>query len=136
MCAPFLTVPGLTDPRDGQPSSQVNSIATTCRSQPSAGYTFFWIEPSQNERREAGFGFAFKSNLVNKLAVCPKGINDHLMTVRPPLQKKSFATLISAYAPTMTNPDEMKDRFSEDLKDTIATVPGSDKLIIFGDFNA
>ena len=43
------------------------------------------------------------SNLVNKLAASPKGINDRLMTVCLPLQGKKFATLISAYAPTMTN---------------------------------
>ena len=76
----------------------------------SAGYTFLWIGRGQDERREAGVGFAIKSNLVNKLAVCPKGINDRLMTARLPLPKKKFATLISAYAPTMTNPrpDEIK----------------------------
>lgn len=102
----------------------------------SAGYTFFWIGRRPDERREAGVGFAIKTGLVSKLAAPPKGINDRLMTARLPLPKKKFATLISAYAPTMTNPDEVKDRFYEDLRDTIATVPRSDKLIILGDFNA
>ena len=102
----------------------------------SAGYTFFWIGRGHNERREAGVGFAIKSNLVNKLAARPKGINDRLMTARLPLPKKKFVTLISAYAPTMTNPDEVKDRFYEDLKDTISAVPRTDKLVILGDFNA
>ena len=74
----------------------------------SAGYTFFWIGRGQNDRREAGVGFAIKSNLVNKLADRPKGINERLMTVRLPLPKKNFATLISAYAPTMTNPKRQK----------------------------
>lgn len=102
----------------------------------SAGYTFFWIGRGQDERREAGVGFAIKSNLVSKLAAPPKGINDRLMTARLPLPKKRFATLISAYAPTMTNPDEVKDRFYEDLNDAISAVPRHDKLIILGDFNA
>jgi len=102
----------------------------------SAGYTFYWMGRGQNERREAGVGFAIKSNWVNKLAVRPKGINDRLMTVRLPLPKKKFATIISVYAPTMTNPDEVKDRFYEELNDTIAAVPRTDKLIILGDFNA
>lgn len=102
----------------------------------SSGYTFFWIGRGQSERREAGVGFAIKTNLVNKLAAPPKGINDRLMTARLPLPRKKFATLISAYAPTLTNPDEVKERFYEDLKDTIAAVPDSDKLIILGDFNA
>ena len=58
------------------------------------------------------------------------------MKVRLPLPKKKFATLISAYAPTMSNPDEVKDKFYEDLKEAIAAVPKADKLIILGDFNA
>ena len=101
-----------------------------------AGYTFFWIGRGRTERREAGVGFAIKSNLVNKLAAHPKGINDRLMTTRLPLPKKNFATLISAYAPTMTNPDEVKEKFYRDLNDAIASVPRTDKLFILGDFNA
>ena len=102
----------------------------------SAGYTFFWSGRKEEERREAGVGFAIKSSLVNKLDSPPKGINDRLMTVRLPLTEKKFVTLISAYAPTMTNPDETKDKFYEDLVDTISSVPNTDKLIILGDFNA
>ena len=36
----------------------------------------------------------------------------------------------------MTNPDETKDNFYEDLNTVIAAVPNADKLIILGDFNA
>ena len=101
-----------------------------------SGYTFFWNGRPEAERRDAGVGFAIKSNLVNKLAALPKGVNDRLMTLRLPLQGKHFATLISAYAPTMTNPDDVKERFYEDLTATITAVPRADKLIILGDFNA
>ena len=101
-----------------------------------AGYTFFWIGRKQEERREAGVGFAIKSNLVNKLPLPPRGINDRLMTVRLPLPKNRYATLISAYAPTMTNPDEIKKKFYKDLQATVASVPKADKLVILGDFNA
>ena len=38
----------------------------------SAGYTFFWISHGQDERCNAGVGFAIKSNLVSKLAA-PQG---------------------------------------------------------------
>ena len=100
-----------------------------------AGYTIFWIGRKQEERREAGVEFAIKSNLVNKLPSPPKGINDRLMTVRLPLPKNRYATLISAYAPTMTNPDEIKEMFYEDLEATVASVPKADKLVILGDFN-
>ena len=59
------------------------------------------------------------------------------MTLRLPLAKgQKFATLISCYAPTMTNPDEAKIKFYEELNTVIATVPDADKLIILGDFNA
>ena len=36
----------------------------------------------------------------------------------------------------MTNPDEVKDKFYEELEALIASVPQSDKLIVLGDFNA
>ena len=101
-----------------------------------AGYTFFWSGRSHEERREAGVGFAIKSNLISKLTSLPKGMNDRLMTLRLPLRGKHHATIISAYAPTMTNPDEVKDKFYEDLETLIAAVPREDKLIILGDFNA
>ena len=44
--------------------------------------------------------------------------------------------MVSVYAPTMTNPDEVKDKFYEDLNSLTTNVPSADKLIILGDFNA
>ena len=35
------------------------------------------------------------------------------MTLRLPLTDKKYATIISAYAPTTNNPDEVKDTFYE-----------------------
>ena len=68
---------------------------------------------------------------MSKLAGPPKGVNDRLMTLRLSLSYgKKFATLVSAYAPTMTNPDEVKDKFYEDLNRVIAAVPKADKLIL------
>jgi hypothetical protein len=101
-----------------------------------AGYTFFWSGRSEGERREAGVGFAIQNSLLSKLPSAPKGVHDRLMTLRIPLAKKKHATLISAYAPTMNNTDEAKERFYEDLHLAIAAVPKSDKLVILGDFNA
>ena len=99
------------------------------------GYTFFWSGRSSEERREAGVGFAVKSNLVKELVSIPKGINDRLMTMQIPLSKQATATSISAYAPTMTNPEEVKDKFYEELDSLITTVR-TEKLIVLGDFNA
>ena len=101
-----------------------------------AGYTYFWSGRKQEERREAGVGFAIRSNLVKNLTSLPKGINDRLMAMQLPLSDKKQATIISAYAPTMTNPDETKDKFYEELDTLIKSVPRSDKLLVLRDFNA
>ena len=101
-----------------------------------SGYTFFWSGRSTEERRDAGVGFAIKSQLARKLTKLPEGLNDRLMTLQIPLTGKKQATLISAYAPTMTNPDDVKDKFYEELDTLISAVPASDKLIVLGDFNA
>ena len=69
------------------------------------GYTYFWSGRSSDERREAGVGFAIKDHLVKKLDSIPEGLNDRLMKLKFPLSRKRSATLISAYAPTMSNPD-------------------------------
>ena len=58
------------------------------------------------------------------------------MTMRIRLSGKNYATIVSAYAQTMTYPAEEKERFYESLKATIGRVPSSDKLIVLGDFNA
>ena len=54
--------------------------------------------------------FVINSDLVGKLTGLPNGINDRLMILRLPLSGNKHVTLVSAYAPTMTNPDEVKDK--------------------------
>ena len=90
------------------------------------GYTFFWSGRKKEERREAGVGFAIKSHLVSKLSGLPKGINVRLTTLRLPLSGKRHATIVNAYAPTMTNPDEVKDKFYDDLDSVISATPWTD----------
>ena len=75
-------------------------------------------------------------SLVSKLSSLPTAINDRLMSLKLPLAGKKQATIVSVYAPTMTNPDDIKDKFYEDLDSIITSTPNSDKLIILGDFNA
>ena len=60
------------------------------------------------------------------------------MTLRIPCsgKKDKFLTLVSVYAPTMTNPEETKDKFYEELNSIILNTPKSDKLMLLGDFNA
>ena len=101
-----------------------------------AGYTFFCSGRKKEERREAGVGFAIKSHLISKLSGLPKGINDHLMRLRLPSSGKRHATIVSAYAPSMTNPDEVKDKFYDGLDSVISATPRTVKLILLGDFSA
>nr|VZH99574.1 unnamed protein product [Spirometra erinaceieuropaei] len=102
-----------------------------------AGYTFFWSGRPRAERRDAGVAFAIQNDIVGRLPCLPQSINDRLMSLRLPLRGgDKFATIISAYAPTMTKPDAVRDKFYEDLHALLATVSKADKLIVRGDFNA
>ena len=98
--------------------------------------TFFWIGKPDNESRQAGVGFAVKSTHIRYMDTSPKGINERLMVMRIRLSGDRHATIISAYAPTMTYPGEEKERFYENLKTIISKIAPHDKLILLGDFNA
>ena len=102
----------------------------------SSCYSFFWSGYAPNDKHETGVGYAIKTSLIGKLASPTKGVNDCLMTMRLPLHHgKKLATIISIYAPNMTNTDETTDKFYEDFEYVISTVPVADKFIILGDFN-
>ncbi|KAK2156130.1 hypothetical protein NP493_2001g00002 [Ridgeia piscesae] len=77
--------------------------------------SFFWSGKPEGERWEAGVGFAIKKDIVTKLTEMPRPVRDRIMTMRLPLSKDNFATIISVYAPTMTNPDENKEAFYNQL---------------------
>ena len=70
-----------------------------------AGYILFLRERKSEERREVGVGFAIKSDLVGKLSGLANGINDRLKTLILPLSSNKHANIISAYTPTIANPD-------------------------------
>nr|VZI11781.1 unnamed protein product [Spirometra erinaceieuropaei] len=100
------------------------------------GYTFSRSGRPKSERRDAGVAFTIRNDIVGRLPSLPQDINDRLMSLRLPLWGVKSATIISAYAPTMTNPDVVRDKFYEDLHALLATVPKADKLIVLGDFNS
>nr|VZI07180.1 unnamed protein product [Spirometra erinaceieuropaei] len=91
---------------------------------------------TQGRATDAGVAFTIRNDIVGRLPCLPQGINDRLMSLRLPLWGGKFATIISAYAPTMTNIDAVRDKFYEDLNALLATVSKADKLIALGDFNA
>ena len=100
------------------------------------GHTFFWRGLPENERRLHGVGFAVKSRLLSNIPESPQGISERLMIWRIPLVKGRFATLISAYAPTLGADENIKDAFYESLDAALSKIPDSDKLVLMGDFNA
>ena len=51
------------------------------------------------------------------------------MTMRIPLSKDNFAIIISEYAPTVTNPDENKEAFYNQLESVLSGIPRTDKLL-------
>ena len=52
--------------------------------------------------------------------------------LRLPLSGKRHATIVSACAPTMTNLDEVKDKFYNDLDCVISAAPQTDEFILLG----
>ena len=58
------------------------------------------------------------------------------MLLRLNLPHERYATLISAYAPTLPASDACKEEFYEKLTNFIDSVPRRDKLFLLGDFNA
>ena len=51
----------------------------------------------------------------NPIIGLPKGINGRLMILSIPLSCNKHATITNAYAPTITDPDEAKDKLYDDL---------------------
>jgi len=77
-----------------------------------------------------------KKDIITKLTEMPRPVSDRIMTMRLPLSNDNFATIISVYAPTMTNPDENKEAFYIQLASVLSGIPRTDKLLLIGDFNA
>jgi len=58
------------------------------------------------------------------------------MTLRLPLAKGRYMTVLSAYAPTRVSDEATKDLFYDCLRATLQAVPRNDRLVFLGDFNA
>ena len=100
------------------------------------GYTFFWRGLPEEAARIHGMGFAKRSSLLNHLPETPVGVSERLMTLRIPLAAKRYATVVSAYAPTLPSAENIKDEFYDLLDRTLRSIPQADKIILLGDFNA
>uniref|UniRef100_A0A0L8IH48 Endonuclease/exonuclease/phosphatase domain-containing protein n=1 Tax=Octopus bimaculoides TaxID=37653 RepID=A0A0L8IH48_OCTBM len=85
---------------------------------------------------ESGVGFAVKTTLASKLKELLCAHSDRLMFLRLPLRKGRYATLISAYAPTMNSSEDDKLAFYLSLLEIIHNIPHEEIVVILSDFNA
>ena len=100
------------------------------------GYTFFWKGYPSGGQHLHGVGLAIKNTLLPRLTETPVGISERLMTLRIPLVRNRFATILSAYAPTLPSESETKDSFYHSLDEALRRIPKNDKIFLLGDFNA
>lgn len=100
------------------------------------GYTFYWKGYPAGGQHLHGVGLAIKNTLLPKLTETPVGISERLMTLRIPLIKNRFATLLSVYAPTLPSDTETNDTFYQLLDGALRRIPKTDKILLLGDFNA
>jgi len=99
-------------------------------------YTFFWSGKSKEERRDSGVGFSIRNTIMHLLKEDPSPVSDRIMSMRLPLKKNAYATIVSVYAPTMTNSEDTKEAFYSQLRNVLSKICKKDKLILAEDFNA
>ena len=116
--------------------SETRVLGESAITEAEGGYTFFLKGKPEGDKCHHGVGFAVRTALVKNLqGKYPVGISERLMTMSFPLVGSTLS-LISAYAPTLAQSDETKECFYGSLRDAIAAVPASHKLLVMGDFNA
>lgn len=122
-----IDVAGLSETRFSESGMLRESIS---------GYTYYWSGLAESEKRLHGVGIVMKNGIADRMNSSPKSINGRLMTARISLPQDKHLTIISAYAPTMTHEDWVKETFYADLDRTLTEVPATEKLVLLGDFNA
>ena len=58
------------------------------------------------------------------------------LRMRIDTEKELYTTLISVYALTLTNPEDVKEHFYDNLRRVLTKIPSNDKILLLGDFNA
>ena len=100
------------------------------------GYTIFWRGYPEGQIRMHGVGLAIRNSVLKSVTESPTYISERLMTLRVPLVKGEFMTIISAYAPTLAADEDIKDEFYSSLDQCLNETNKNDKIILLGDFNA
>ena len=108
---------------------------TSCQTH-GARYTLFWSGKPAKEKRLSGVGFMLKTSIALKLENLPSGNFDRIMSMRLPLEKKKYVTLLSVCAPTLQAEPAVKNNFYSEPRSLLQSIPANDKIVVLGDFNA
>ena len=71
-----------------------------------------------------------------QIVVAPTFINERLLTLRIPLVKRVYVTVLSCYAPSLTGEENLKGVFYEQIHQALSSINKNYKIILLGDFNA
>lgn len=96
-------------------------------------YTFFWQGLNEN-RRLHGVGFAVHNRLLDSITT-PVAVSERIISLKL-RTRTGQATVISAYAPTLSADQETKTQFYEEINYVVQQIPAEDQLFVLGDFNA
>ena len=94
-----------------------------------AGYSFFWKGVPEGEKRNFGVGFAVKNNLDKEFSLSAVGHSPRLMSLRIPLARRRWWTVVSVYAPTLLADISVKGSSLVSWNSYFGT-PASDKLLV------
>ena len=78
---------------------------------PKGGYTFFWKGKEENATRIHGEGLAIRRTFLCQLPDLPTYLNQWLIKLCFPLNPSHHVRVISAYTPTMTRSEAVKENF-------------------------
>ena len=108
-----------------------------------AGFTVFCSGDTSGVKGRAGqhgVGIAVKESILAEMGgkgATVEYISARLMKMKLELHGKSNAvSFVVGYAPTETAPPREKDKFWNDISDTISQVPGKEHLVVMMDANA
>ena len=97
------------------------------------GYTYYWSGRADGRHTE-GVALAVADRLVPLISeVTP--VNERIMRLRL-THSIGVVSFVAVYAPTGMSEFSAKEAFYTKLDSVVGTVPGSDTLIVLGDFNA
>ena len=100
-----------------------------------AGHTIFWTRKPDGDAQEHFVAIAVKNCLISRLSEDSKPVNERMITPQLPLTQNIYCTLISIYAPIMTNSIENINQLHAQLNVTLGNISESENFVLLGDFN-